>query len=48
MDVQSSQKWSDSVSSSKAYLPQTGFGLASLQHNSALNALNDVPSMLST
>jgi hypothetical protein len=38
-DVRSSQKWSDNVSSSKASLPQNVFGLASLQHNSTLNAL---------
>jgi hypothetical protein len=38
-DIQSSQKWSDIISSSKASLPQNGFGLASPQHNSALSAL---------
>jgi hypothetical protein len=42
-DVRSSQKWSDSVSSSTASLPQIGFGLASPQHYSALNALKAVP-----
>jgi hypothetical protein len=36
-DAPSSQKRSDSVSTSKASLHQTDFGLAFLQHNSALN-----------
>jgi hypothetical protein len=37
-DVWSSQKWSDNVSSSKDSLHQNGFGLVSLQYNSALTA----------
>jgi hypothetical protein len=36
-DAPSSQKRSDSVSTSKASLHQIGFGLDFLQHNSALN-----------
>jgi hypothetical protein len=38
MDIRSSQKWSDNVSSLKVSLPQNGFGLASPQHKSTLNA----------
>jgi hypothetical protein len=39
MDVQSSQKWLASLCSSIASLHKNGFGLASLQHKSALTVL---------
>jgi hypothetical protein len=39
MDDRSSQKWPASVCSSIASLHKNGFGLASLQHNSALTVL---------